>query len=223
MSVSSFLGGLANPDGKFNKVMTRVFNVLLLNGLFLVTYIPVLTGGASSAALHYAMSKAVYHDRGQISREFCRSWRRELRQGICLQLLFLSIAAVAIFDIYYAYAMAAIPFMRVVFLLFGFATLFLLLPVYLYVYPLLSRVEGTVGGYLSMAAKISAQHLLPTLPLLFLMVVFIVLTVLIPPLIFVTPGLFSYISCPFIDRVLQKHLDYNQPSQPGQDAWYRDP
>lgn len=222
MSVSSFLGGLANPDGKFNKVMTRVFNVLLLNGLFLVTYIPVVTGGASATALYYAMSKAVYHDRGQISREFFRSWRREMRQGICLQLIFLAVAAVAIFDIYYAYAMAATQAMNVVCLLFGFTTLFLLLPIYLYVYPLLSRVEGSVGGYLSMAAKLAAQHLLPTIPLLFLMVVLTVLTVLMPPLILVMPGLFSYISCPFINRVLQKHLDYSQPLQTGEDAWYRE-
>lgn len=48
---SSFLGGLANPNGKFNRIMTRVFDMLLLNGLFLLTSIPVVTAGASAAAL----------------------------------------------------------------------------------------------------------------------------------------------------------------------------
>lgn len=55
---SSFLGGLANPNGKFNRIMTRVFDMLLLNGLFLLTSIPVVTAGASAAALYYAMAAA---------------------------------------------------------------------------------------------------------------------------------------------------------------------
>lgn len=54
---SSFLGGLANPNGKFNRIMTRVFD-MLLNGLFLLTSIPVATAGASAAALYYAMAAA---------------------------------------------------------------------------------------------------------------------------------------------------------------------
>ncbi len=221
MSVSSFLGGLADPNHKFNRVMTRAFDVLLLNGLFLLTSIPIVTSGASSAALYYATSKAVYHDRGGVAREYFRAWKSNLRQGIALQLIFLALSALAALDLFYALHMTSAA--RVLYLILGLLPLFLLLPVYIYVYPLLSRVEGRVNEYLFMAARMCVVHLLPTLPLLLLLAVLIVLTVMIPPLILVTPGLFAFLSCPWIEKVLKKHLNYNPAGQEeNKDAWYRE-
>lgn len=217
----SFLGGLANPNGKFNRIMTRVFDMLLLNGLFLLTSIPVVTAGASAAALYYAMAKAVYHERGQVCREYFRAWKRELRQGVCLQLIFLLIAALAGFDLYYALGLTGA--MRVCYLALGGVVLFLLLPAYLYVYPLLSRVEGTVKEYLVMGMRMAAQHLLPTVLMLLLEIVLLVLTVFVPPLLLFTPGLFNLITCPQLEKLLRRHLDYAQPVQEeNQDAWYRE-
>ena len=217
---SSFFSGLANPNGRFNHIMTRVFDVLLLNGLFLFTSLPLITGGASAAALYYAMAKAVYHDRGQICREYFRAWKREMRQGICLHLIFLLVAALASLDLYHAMHLTGAA--QIFYLVLG-AIIMLLLPVYIYVYPLLSRVEATVKEYLVMGMRIAAQHLLPTVLMLLLELVFLVLTVFIPPLLLITPALFCLITCPHLERVLRKHLNYDQAVQEeNQDAWYRE-
>lgn len=49
------------------------------------------------------------------------------------------------------------------------------------------------------------------------------LTVFVPPLLLFTPGLFSLITCPQLEKLLRRHLDYAQPVQvENQDAWYRE-
>lgn len=219
--LSSFFGGLANPNGKFNRIMTRVFDVLLLNGLFLLTSIPLITAGASSTALYYAMAKSVYHERGQITREYFRAWKRELRQGVCLHLIFLLVAAFACLDLSYALRMTGT--MQIIYATLGSVVLLILLPIYLYVYPLLSRVEATVKEYLVMGTRLAFQHILPTVLMFLLELTLLFFTIFVPPLLLFTPALFFLITCPQFEKILRKHADYTQSVQEeNADAWYRE-
>ena len=48
---------LFQPDNLFSEVMTKIFDILLLNMLWLICSLPVVTFGASTTALYYVMMK----------------------------------------------------------------------------------------------------------------------------------------------------------------------
>ena len=52
-------GDLFNQDNAFNRVMTRIFDLALLNILWTVCCLPVITIGASSIALYTVTLKMI--------------------------------------------------------------------------------------------------------------------------------------------------------------------
>ncbi len=50
--MSIFYGGFFSLDSKFMQVMSRVADLIILNVIYLVTCLPVITIGAASTALY---------------------------------------------------------------------------------------------------------------------------------------------------------------------------
>ena len=72
--------------------LTRLADLMLLNVLALVCSIPIVTIGASSSALYYAMGHLI-HDEGTPTRDFFRSFKQNFVQATGLWLLFLAAGA----------------------------------------------------------------------------------------------------------------------------------
>ena len=45
--------GIFNPDSKFSQFMSRVFDLMVLNLVFIFTSIPIFTIGVNYTALYY--------------------------------------------------------------------------------------------------------------------------------------------------------------------------
>lgn len=68
-------------DGKLFLFLNRLADLLLLNILWLITSIPLLTIGASTTALYYVTLKCVRNEENYIVRSFFRSFRQNFRQA----------------------------------------------------------------------------------------------------------------------------------------------
>ena len=68
-------------DAPLFRFLTRVADMVILSLLWLIGSLPLFTLGISSTALYYAVNKSLIEDRGTVSEEFFRAFRRSFRQA----------------------------------------------------------------------------------------------------------------------------------------------
>lgn len=83
--------------------LSRLADLMLLNLAALVCSLPVLTIGASAAALFAAVRDLINERGGSILRAYFVHWRREARRATLLFLPFLLPFAVILFDLLLLY------------------------------------------------------------------------------------------------------------------------
>ncbi len=144
------------PDSKFMQAMSRLWDLVMLNILFLLTSLPIFTMGAASAAL-YTVCFRMDTDREEgLYRTYFSAFRQNFRQGTLLFLLFFIVIAAMLFNI-------ALFFMQPGILHF-FTYLFLLLLVvaalmYSCAFPLLSLFDNDNKTTLKNALALSVGYL----------------------------------------------------------------
>ena len=131
-------------NSKFYALGEKLGDIMILSLCWLICCIPVITIGPSCAALYYAVHKR-FEDKSETpAKDFFRSFRTNLVQGIILTIIYLLYLGITGFNLYVA--------------IFGFNGTFLpswytpvavvlLLPFLfsaLYVFPYLSRFKNTV-------------------------------------------------------------------------------
>lgn len=143
------------------RALRHVGNLALVNILFLLCSIPVVTLGASAAALDKTAFDMVRGDDAGMARTFFQAFRRNLLQGIALTLIFLALGAGLYLDLRVTQANPdAFPFaLRVGMGLVGlFAAI--TMP---FTFALLSRFDNTIGKTLKNAFVLAVTHPLTAL------------------------------------------------------------
>ena len=85
---------LFDPDGGFSHFITRLSQLIWLNILFLVCSLPVVTFGASSAALYTVLLRLLQGEDGHLTRRFFAAWRDNWKRASGCWLLLLIVIAV---------------------------------------------------------------------------------------------------------------------------------
>lgn len=78
-----------NQDFKIMNLFSRISDFLLLNFLFIITSLPVITLGASVTALYSVNLKMVKNEESYVARDFFRSFRQNFKIATPAFLLFL--------------------------------------------------------------------------------------------------------------------------------------
>ena len=77
--------GVFNPDSPLMRALGVVWDLIVLNLLFLVCCIPVVTIGPAITALHYVTTKmAGEKDGTPVVGNFFKSFRANFRQGVLM-------------------------------------------------------------------------------------------------------------------------------------------
>lgn len=88
-----------NPDSPLLRFMTKLADLMILNILFMVTCLPVVTIGASLTGMYYVTLKMIRNEEGGISRSYLRSFRQNFRQATVIWLCILAFAALVFVDV----------------------------------------------------------------------------------------------------------------------------
>ena len=81
--------GVFNPDSPMMRALGVVWDLIVLNLLFLVCCIPVVTIGPAITALHYVTTKmAGEKDGTPVVGNFFKSFRANFRQGVLMGICF---------------------------------------------------------------------------------------------------------------------------------------
>lgn len=89
---------LFNLDNPFIQFLSRVGDLIILNFLFLVCSIPVLTIGASATALQKTTQAILYDEDNGTLKTFFRAFRENFRQATVVWVLMLIFAVSAAFN-----------------------------------------------------------------------------------------------------------------------------
>lgn len=148
-------------DNALTRALTKIFDMICLNIIWLICCIPIVTIGASTAALYSVMLKMVKNEEGYIFRSFLKAFKENFRQSTLIWLLFVLLSAVWWVDYRFSGAVGGqIGFLlRIVFVVFGF----ILISVLIYALPLTARYVNSIGATLKNALILSLAKLPYTL------------------------------------------------------------
>ena len=76
-------------DNPFFTIMTKLFDICLLNVLWLVCCLPIITVGSATQAMYYVALKIAEDHEGKIIRSYFTAFRTGFRQSMTLGLIYL--------------------------------------------------------------------------------------------------------------------------------------
>lgn len=158
--------------------MNTLADYILLNFLWLICCIPIVTIGASTTALYYVTMQTAREEHGYIARNFFRSFKENFKQSTIIWLIMFLIGAILTFNVSFWFTMKSTmgnvlgALLSVALLLYVF-TLF-------YVFPLLARFNNTVKQSMKNALFISLQNLKQTLFITVVNIIIILALYLLP-------------------------------------------
>lgn len=160
------LSGFFNYDNPVWRFIGKFFDIMILNVLWFVCSIPIVTIGASTTAVYYVTLKLVRDEDGTTIKSFFKSFKENFKQSTIIWLILLVVGVVIGFDLYFFLMMTETSMFRTVMISIfgGFALIYLCIG--LYVFPLQSRFFNPVKRTLFNAFFMSIRHFLQTFGLL---------------------------------------------------------
>ena len=156
-------------DSPFSRALSFIGDILILNIIFLVCCIPVVTAGASMAALYtVAMRMAAKDDRGVV-KPFFKAFAQNFKKATFIWLFFLLAGALIVYGIVVIYMnSSSFPwFVKAVYVL---VTVIYLIG-YSWVFPLQAKFENTVKMTVKNAFIIGFSHPGKTVVIMILMLI----------------------------------------------------
>ena len=149
---------LFRMDSPLMRFLTKIADLMVLNILFCITSIPLITIGASWTALYSVTLKMVRDEEGSVSRSYFRSFRQNFRQATLLWLGVLVVLALLVLDIRVLNGMAGGTAPGLLWV--GVEILALLgIMVLQYLFPSLARFEASLADTLKNACMMALAHL----------------------------------------------------------------
>ena len=76
-------------DSLFGRFMNLMFDVICIGLMWVISSIPLVTMGTATTAAYYTMAKCVRYKSGYVTKEFFSAFRKNFRQTIGFNVLFL--------------------------------------------------------------------------------------------------------------------------------------
>lgn len=201
---------------RIGSAVSRLIDLIVAGLYWLICSLPVITIGAASTALYYAVVKCVRHERGRLTGVFFSAFRREFRQSTLTWLIYIGYTAVIAAD---AYAIGAaglggvLGILRWVF----FLPALLSLP---WMFAYISRFSNNIKGSFKFVGWLTLKHLGKSVLLAAVLAAVGVIVYLTPLLLPLLPGAVCMLMSLIIEPVFREYT----AEQGGEntDAWYNE-
>ena len=151
------LRSIFDMDSGFFRALSRVADLMLLNIVFIVCCIPIVTIGPALTAMHYVTLKMAENEEGYIARGFFKSFRQNLRQAMIIWVILLLLGCLLATDLVILKNFTGMIYTVVrVLILASFVIYFMEL---LYVFPTLARFDNSVRATMKNALFMSILDL----------------------------------------------------------------
>lgn len=148
------------------RILTHIFDFILLNILWLLTSIPIVTLGAATAALYSVMMSVVEKKEGYIIKDYWKAFCRNFKQSTVVWILLLFLGACLWFDLTFIGVVPGL-FRQIGTVVLGAVLIFYFMEC-IFVFPLIAKFENSTGNMIKNALLIPVSRLPYALMILFM-------------------------------------------------------
>lgn len=149
-------------NGKLYKSMIVLWDAVKLNFMWILFSLPIITIGASTAALFHVTLKMVDNTEGNVVKQFIEGFKLSWKQGIIMGM----ITMIAVYSTYLNFELFnKIDGNPIIFLLAGIFIAFFGLLHLTYAFPLIARYKNTIWNTLGNAKEVTFKYFFRTIGL----------------------------------------------------------
>lgn len=203
---------LFNMESKFVQFLAMLGNLVILNLLWLITSLPIITIGASTTAMYSVVFKYADNSDDEVIKPFFRAFASNFKQSTLIWLPMCLVAVLLVIDGYYLISHAndvSTPFLWVPF----FVVLLVLMVTTAHVFPQIARYNVDTRTALHNTLLMSLLHLFQTVGIVGLNLLPWILMLFLPELVAYT-GIFwvmfgasaiAYFNAKVLLKMYKKH------------------
>lgn len=149
-------------DNKFFGIMTRIADLLILNFLFLICSMPLITIGASFTALYSVTLKMSTNDETYMFKGFMKAFKENFKASTIVWLIFIAIGLVLSVDFFFANLFSNLKISSILRVIFTGLVILAFIMIS-YVFPLVAQFYNTTFNYIKNSFLMAICHLPQTL------------------------------------------------------------
>ena len=142
------------------KFLNKMTDLFVLNLLFLICSLPVITIGASLTAMYATSLRSVRYGDGYVFKTFFTAFKKSFKQATLAWLITLAAGAVLYVD-YRFWSQVRMGGIEQIMLVVSIAIIFLVFMVLVWLYPLIAKMDDTLGRQIKNAAAMAVGHFVP--------------------------------------------------------------
>lgn len=204
-----------NLENPFWRTMSKLGDMIILNIIWFVCCIPIITIGPSTIALYYVMLKLVRDEEGAIVKQFFRSFKQNFKQGTIVGLIMTAVGVILGFDVLFyreASGAAATPLWWITVMMF---VAFLM--IWTYIFPFIAKFENTIKRSFMFSFYMSIRHLGKTIVMLLVTAGCILLMYYVfPPFLLMFMGVISYLNSKLLVGIFDSYIPEEKRSAQSQ-------
>lgn len=208
-----FMDNLFRYDSKFWNILDKITDMVVLNFLFIVSSIPIVTIGASLSAIYSVSLKKVENKDVYVVKEFIKNFKENFKVSTIVWILMMLVGFVLLLDFHISNLLSnkALSIMlQFISTLIGIVYLFSLI----YIFPIISKFDNTIKNTFINSVFMSIQSLPYTIIMLITNILGIALIVLLKNhygyilffYIVIGFGIISYINSIFFNKIFDKYM-----------------
>ena len=147
---------LFNIDNPVMQFLSKMFDLIVLNLIFILSCIPIITIGASISALYYVCLKMLRGEDPYIWQNFWKSFRQNFKQSTVVWLLFLAAVVILGMDFYIINSQDTTIFAIIRVALWIVCGI--LACIFIYVFPIISHFVCTTKQAIKNAVLMTVGH-----------------------------------------------------------------
>lgn len=206
------LSGIFNYDNPVWRFIGKFCDIMILNVLWVLCSIPIVTMGASTTAVYYVTLKLVRDEEGPTIRSFFKSFKDNFKQATIIWMIMLAAGCLLGFDLYFFLAIQRDPSaLRTVMLAVFGGFMMIYLFVLVLVFPLQARFYNPVKRTLFNAFFMSVRHIGHTVGMMIMDALVVIAAIFMLPilqallLLFGFP-LFAFLNSYVIVGIFDKYM-----------------
>lgn len=200
------------------KTSQMVGDVVIISVLFLLFCIPVVTIGPSITALYYTVYRKYQKKSDSLSKDFIRSFKDNLKNGIAINLIYLAYLAVAGFNIYFAFNGLGSVKLPDWYTVVSFIPLLPVIFTIPFVYPLLARFSNGIKGTITNSFTLCMINFPKFFLIWIIQLAAIAVSVLFPPAALVTPVASTYLCQMITEKAIANAIRVEQSREDTKEA-----
>lgn len=189
--------------------LNKMTDLILLNVIWLIACIPVVTIGAATTAMYYVCIVSIRQGDGYVVKRFLTSFKKNLKQATIIWMFILILGIIMGLDLLFWYRLGT-RFGKIMFCISAIVE-FALIIISLYVFPVLAKLEGKISNTIKNAAAFAVGYFPYTLVLMLLTGGFIWANLVSIGMnaisFFIGFALLVYLKSFFIYKVMMNHID----------------